>query len=171
VIQVELSNRQSNLDVDSKRLVEAARSVLVAENVQQATISLAVVDDETIHGLNRRFLSHDYPTDVLSFLSNDEVDHLEGEIIVSADTAVRSAVEYQWPAMHELMLYVIHGTLHLTGYNDRTLEERRKMRELESLHLTQLGITPPRDHVFVEQQPGETHSAEAIGSRGGADTS
>ena len=51
---------------------------------------MAVVDDPTIHDLNRRFLDHDEPTDVLSFMLDDEGGRLEGDVIVSADTAART---------------------------------------------------------------------------------
>jgi probable rRNA maturation factor len=160
VIKVELSNQQSRLDIDSAGLIKAARSVLEAEGKSQASISLAVVDDKTIHALNKRFLSHDYATDVLSFLSSEDDDHLEGEVIVSADTAISSAADYDWPPMHELILYVLHGVLHLAGHDDQTSEDRLRMRELESQHLRALGISPPRDHLMVQQYPSDAHPVE-----------
>jgi probable rRNA maturation factor len=171
VIKVELSNQQSRLDIDSAGLIKAARSVLEAEGKSQASISLAVVDDKTIHALNKRFLSHDYATDVLSFLSSEDDDQLEGEVIVSADTAISSAADYDWPPMHELILYVLHGVLHLAGHDDQTSEDRLRMRELESQHLRALGISPPHDHVMTGQHPSDGHSVgEANTTRGGADT-
>lgn len=171
MIKVELSNQQSRLDIDSAGLIKAARSVLDAERKLHASISLAVVDDKTIHDLNKRFLSHDYATDVLSFLSSVEDDHLEGEVIVSADTAISSAADYDWPPMHELILYILHGVLHLAGYDDHTSEDRLRMRELESQHLRALGISPPRDHVMTGQHPSDGHSVgEANTTLGGADT-
>lgn len=138
--------------------------MLEAEGVSRADVSLAVVDDETIHDLNRRFLSHDYATDVLSFLFEQTGDYLEGEVVVSADTAIRSAADYDWPALHELLLYVVHGTLHLAGYDDQTIEDRQEMRRLEGKHLNALGITLPRNHLKVEppdhsQPTGRSKSA------------
>lgn len=159
-----MSNRQSHLDLDSELLAEAVRSVLKAEGFTHATISLAVVDDKTIHGLNRQFLSHDYPTDVLSFLLSDEDGCVEGEVVVSAETAISSALDYDWPVLNELALYVIHGTLHLAGYDDHNWEDRRTMREQESRHLRKLGMTPPRGHAVVEQAVDDPQTVE------GADT-
>jgi probable rRNA maturation factor len=112
--------------------------------VRSARLSLAVVDDGTIHELNRRFLKHDYPTDVLSFLLERDGDRLEGEVIVSADTAKRVSAEYDWPAADELLLYVIHGTLHLVGHNDTSPSDRAAMRGEERRYLVQFGLDPPK---------------------------
>ena len=89
-------------------------------NFDSARLSLAVVDDPTIHELNRRHLNHDWPTDVLSFVLEERDGHLEGEVILSADTAAAAATEVGWPAAAEQLLYVIHGMLHLVGYRDKT---------------------------------------------------
>ena len=62
-----------------------------------------------IHELNRRYLNHDWPTDVLSFTLDDDDDGLAGEIIVSADTATVAAERYGWKMADEILLYVIHG--------------------------------------------------------------
>ena len=67
------------------------------------------MDDRTIQQLNRQYLDHDEPTDVLSFLLEREAERLEGEIVVSRDTAACSAPAYGWTPADELLLYVIHG--------------------------------------------------------------
>src|SRR5215470_13149826 len=117
--QIALSNQQSRHPVDEAQLTEAASAVLRDSMFSSAAISLAVVDDETIHELNRRHLEHDWPTDVLSFVLEDDGDHLEGEVILSADTAATAADELGNLAAEEQLLYVIHGMLHLVGYNDK----------------------------------------------------
>ena len=68
-------------------------------------------------------LNHDWPTDVLSFVLEDDDGHLEGEVIISADTAAAAAAELGWPPAAEQLLYVIHGMLHLVGYRDKTPDE------------------------------------------------
>ena len=78
------------------------------------------MDDETIHELNRRLLDHDWPTDVLSFVLEDDGDHLEGEVILSADTAGDGRRRTRQLAAEEQLLYVIHGMLHLVGYDDKS---------------------------------------------------
>jgi probable rRNA maturation factor len=100
------------------------------------------VDDATIRPINARHLGHDYATDVLSFLLERTGDRLEGEVIVSAETAHRDAPRYHWTPADELLLYVIHGTLHLVGYDDLEPELKRRMRTQERLHLKEFGLIP-----------------------------
>lgn len=142
MISVEINNRHpsGDLDVRLERLQDAAMAVLEGEGVLAARLSLAIVDDATSHDLNRRFLEHDYPTDVLSFPLEEGPDLLEGEIVVSADQAARVGADYGWSAEAELMLYVIHGVLHLTGYDDHSEHDRRRMRQREQHYLKQLGL-------------------------------
>jgi probable rRNA maturation factor len=105
-------------------------------------VSIAVVDNAEIHALNRRHLQHDYPTDVLSFLLEETGERLEGEIVASAQTAAAQAARYGWSAEDELLLYVIHGALHLVGYDDQTPEAQERMRRRESQLLAHFGLTP-----------------------------
>lgn len=139
MIAIEISNRQTVLDIDGERLRSAVAAVLPEEGITTAAINIAIVDDPTIHDLNRRFLNHDEPTDVLSFLL-DDTDGIEGDVIVSAETAIRSAARYDWPPADELLLYVIHGTLHLVGYDDLDDASRAEMRSRERYYLAALGL-------------------------------
>ncbi len=142
VIRVEVSNEQTALAVDVELFRRAVQVVLAGEGIGVATVSLAVVDDPTMRALNRRYLNHDYDTDVLSFLLDDVDGALDGEVIVSADTAMRRAAEYSWSAADEMLLYVIHGTLHLTGCDDHAEADRANMRRKEMGYLTALGRDP-----------------------------
>lgn len=141
MIRVELANQQSRFPIDKKRLRDAVRAVLAEEGHTDAEISLAVVDDPTIHDVNRRFLQHDYPTDVISFRFSEEDEPLAGEVIVSADTAARCAIDYGWSTSDELLLYVIHGTLHIAGYDDHEPDDLAAMRAQERAHLARFGLT------------------------------
>ena len=142
MLTVEINNDQALLAVDEERLRQAVDNVLLAGGIATAEVSVAIVDDATMHSLNAQFLDHDYPTDVLSFLLERSGDRLEGEIIASADTATRNAQQYGWPAADELLLYVIHGTLHLVGYDDTTDELEGVMRRAEAEHLGRFGLEP-----------------------------
>ena len=143
MLRVAISDRQVRLKVDKKRLREAVRNVLSDAGYEQGEISVAIVDDPTIHELNRKYLNHDYPTDVLSFLLSDEGDEsIEGEVIVSADTAASMAEQYSWSADDELLLYVIHGTLHIAGYDDLEPELQQAMREQERIQLARFKLSP-----------------------------
>jgi probable rRNA maturation factor len=145
VFDIEVINRSSAVAVAAPRLEAAVTAVLQAEGVAAATVSVAVVDDATIRELNRRFLEHDYATDVLSFELERRGDYLEGEVVVSAETALRQASRYGWGEGDELLLYVIHGTLHLIGYDDLTRDDRVRMRAKEQRYLAALGCAPCHD--------------------------
>ena len=143
MIEIAIANEQESLEVSESRLKDAIRAIFADAKITQATVSIAIVDDATMHDLNRRFLEHDYPTDVLSFVLEQSEAMLDGEIIVSADYALRSAHEYRWSADDELLLYVIHGALHLVGYDDQDAESKSEMQERERHYLGKFNITPP----------------------------
>lgn len=139
---IEIANEQTAHSLEPARLKRAVRGVLESAGVRSAEISIAIVADERMHALNRQYLGHDYPTDVLSFvLDRDEsAGSLDGEIIVSADYAAREAARYGWTTDDELLLYVIHGCLHLVGLDDQTPAGRAAMRAAESEHLAAFGL-------------------------------
>jgi probable rRNA maturation factor len=139
-IRVEISNRQKLLAPRAARLRAAVRLVLADAGVHDAQISVALVDDATIAPLNVEFLAHEGPTDVLSFLLDRRDGYLEGEVIASAETALRQAPRFRNDPSAELLLYVIHGVLHLVGYDDATPADRRVMRRREQQYLTKMGI-------------------------------
>ena len=144
-VQIAVANEQTTLAVDETKVRAAIASVLQDSAYRSAHISVALVDDLTIHELNRQYLQHDYPTDVLSFMLDENETHLEGELVVSTDTAVRNAVEYGWSAENEMLLYLVHGALHLVGYLDKSPEECAAMHAAEVTHLTRLGVALPVD--------------------------
>jgi probable rRNA maturation factor len=145
MIKVAINNQQAAHKVDRARLKEGVKRVLQGEGIEHAVISIAVVDDPTMHDLNRRYLQHDYPTDVLSFLLEEDDDRLEGEIIISADYAVREAEQFAWSAQDEMLLYVIHGALHLAGYDDLGPELKAEMRTKERQYLAAFDLSPRYD--------------------------
>ncbi|QDU98143.1 rRNA maturation RNase YbeY [Lignipirellula cremea] len=142
-LELDCTNRQTRLPVEERPLLEGLRLVLHEAGVRTGAVSLAIVDDPAMHVLNREHLEHDYPTDVLSFLFDRQGEHLEGEIIVSVDTAQSSAADLQIPWAHELLLYVVHGALHLVGHDDHSPAERQAMRAAESHYLAALGVCLP----------------------------
>jgi len=138
-ITIEIANEQTHLPLDRRLMRRAVRTVLRDAGLRKARISVAVVDDETIARLNWQYLRHRGPADVLSFLL-DHSDGLEGEVIVGAQTALRAAPHYGWPPHDELLLYVIHGTLHLVGHDDTSPVLQAKMQNRETEVLEKLGI-------------------------------
>jgi probable rRNA maturation factor len=131
-IEVEISDTQGHCPVDRAALVRLVRDVLVKEGRRRASISIALVDQATIHALNRAHLGHDWPTDVISFpLSDAEDPVLAGELVVSAEMAVATAAELGVEPADELALYLVHGLLHLCGYDDSHESDAVVMRRRE----------------------------------------
>ena len=135
LITISITNRQKTLPVDRQRMRGAVRAILRDAGIAEAQISMAVVDDAAIAKLHEEFLGDPDPTDVLSFLLERSADVLEGEVVVSAETARTAAPRYGCTAEDELLRYVIHGTLHLVGYDDATPRKRAVMRKKEREYL------------------------------------
>lgn len=139
--QVKVATPQEIVAVDRGLMRSAARAVLAGEGIGPAGLSLAFVDDATSHRLNKQFLDHDEPTDVITFpLSNAGAKKLEGELVIGAEVARRVAAERSHDEQAELALYVIHGVLHLCGYDDKNPAAERKMRERERHYLAALNL-------------------------------
>lgn len=121
--------------VDRQRFVPRAKAAC-ARAVRAVGPKLPVVvvllDDRAIAALHRRFLGEAGPTDVITFR--------DGEICVSAETAAREARARGIPPLHELLLYVVHGALHLAGHGDATGAARARMRDAERRALRRLGL-------------------------------
>jgi probable rRNA maturation factor len=138
--KIAIASPQEIVPIDRKRLREAVRSVLEGEGIADADISLAFVDNETIHQLNKRYLNHDEPTDVLSFpLSEANARTLAGELVIGVEVARAQAAERKHDVQAELTLYVIHGLLHLCGFDDKSDQATAEMRARERHYLKQLG--------------------------------
>ena len=141
MIKVKIANQQEIVPIDFARFREVAQTVLTGEGVHEAKATLAFVDNPTIHRLNKQFLDHDEPTDVLSFpMSSPSARVLEGEIVVGVEVASSQATERGHDVTTEMSLYVIHGLLHLCGHDDHEPADIRRMRDAERKYLNQLGL-------------------------------
>jgi len=143
-IVVEVANEQSLLEVDEPPIRRAVTQILEDAGYRRGLVSVALVEDQTIARLHAEYLGHQGPTDVLSFLLEGGEGWLEGEVVASAERAVDVARLYGWPPEHELLLYAVHGTLHLVGYRDETPEQQAEMRRQEGLYLGRVGIEAGR---------------------------
>jgi probable rRNA maturation factor len=139
MIKISIASPQHHVRVERGHYRDAVRAVLEAEGIKSAEISLAFVDNATIHRLNRQFLGHDEPTDVLSFPLNQS-GRLEGELVIGVEVALAEAKSRGHDVQAELMLYIVHGLLHLCGYDDHTAHDARDMRSRERLYLDRLGL-------------------------------
>jgi probable rRNA maturation factor len=139
--RIEVADEQTVLPVAPRRLKQAVRRVLQGEGMTAAVVSIAVVDNAAIRQLNARYLGHDYATDALSFVLEAAEGRVEGQIVVSAETAAARAAEFHWGAEEELLLYVVHAALHLVGYDDTTPAAAARMRRREADYLAQMGVS------------------------------
>ncbi|SRR6266567_4374018 len=146
--RVSITCLQEPMRVDRVKLREIVRTVLGGEGKMESEISLVFVDNATIHRLNRRYLKHDEPTDVLTFpMSDPGSKKLVGELVIGVEVAWAEAANRGHDVQAELALYVIHGLLHLCGYDDRSRSAIRAMRERERHYLQAFwlpDITPER---------------------------
>ena len=139
--KVTIASPQEVVPLDRSRLRDVARAVLAGENIGDYEISLAFVDNPTIQRLNKQFLDHDEPTDVLSFpLSEPNAKKLAGELVIGAEVALEQAASRGHDVHVELALYVIHGLLHLCGYDDKNAQNTKSMRARERHYLAELGL-------------------------------
>ena len=127
--------------LDFPGLKSAAKTVLEGEGIPSAKVVLAFVSNPHIHRLNKQFLNHDEPTDVLTFpYSEPKSKKLEGEVVIGYEVAVENAADRKHDVGLELILYVIHGCLHLCGYDDTTSKAEREMRAKERQYLAALKL-------------------------------
>ena len=139
---------------------DALRALLThaaeAEGAQLRQLTVVLGERELVLRLNREYLGHDYPTDVLAFPFSDEEgageEGVEGEIYVDLDTAAERSAEFGATPAEEARRYALHGLLHLLGYRDKTDAGRRAMRACEDRYLAEAPHAPP------ENEDGETQA-------------
>ncbi len=139
---IEVVNRQRLARIDARRVATLANATLDAIGRSGANLTVAFVRDRVIKALNNKFRGSDRTTDVLSFpaldegkktsgphfIGSDSLQHT-GDIVVSTDTALKQAGDAGHSLAHEVDELVIHGVLHLCGYDHET--DRGKMNRLE----------------------------------------
>lgn len=153
-IEVTLATNGSNDHKSGIR--QAVETALRRHKVRGATINILIVDDLEMARLHKTHLGQEGPTDVLAFdLGDDPItEHgkieearalirmIEGEVVVSLDTARREASQRSHPVEAELALYAVHGTLHLLGYKDESEADAHRMHVEEDEILVEVGFGP-----------------------------
>jgi len=140
-MKIAIASPQESIPIDRKALRHVVQTVLEGEDVGDAEISLAFVDNATIHQLNKRYLNHDEPTDILTFpLSEPGARKLSGELVIGAEVALAQAQSRGHDVQTELALYVIHGILHLCGFDDKSAKDCEEMRRRERHYLAVLRL-------------------------------
>ena len=132
--------RQNDLAIDTKSVKPVVEQVLALENVTSDEVSVYFVSTEEICRLHEKFFDDPSPTDCISFpmdLKEDKGDHhILGEVFVCPRTAIDYVGGAEGEAYHETTLYLVHGLLHLMGYDD--VDNVEEMRAAEKSHLKNL---------------------------------
>jgi probable rRNA maturation factor len=139
-MKIRIANRQKRTKIDSRRIRGNVIRLLRLIGCAEKEISISFVDDEAIRLLNRQYLRLDKPTNVLSFsLEEGECGKINpgllGDVVISVDTALRDAKQGGFTLEEEILFLIIHGLLHLTGYEhvgtSRANALKMKKREKE----------------------------------------
>jgi len=140
-MEILIKNQQKIIKINQRKIREIVKKVLQHLRIDEKTeVSILFTDDKFIRSLNNKYRGIDKPTDVLSFSLQEgvvkspevESDKLLGDIIISAETAQKQADALNHSIEKELTVLLIHGLLHLTGYDHEKDKDYKIMREKES---------------------------------------
>lgn len=134
-MELVVENTHPARTVDVPALEALVRRVLEGEGVEAVYVAVVLTDHDEVLALNRAYLEHDYLTDVLSFPLHEPDAALEGEVYVDLDTAAERHAEFGASFEDEVRRYVVHGVLHLAGYDDATETDKAHMHALEDRYL------------------------------------
>ena len=136
-------------DESIKELEEIEKVIEFAlkyQSIDNAVFNIIIVDDETIHEINKTYRNKDSVTDVISFALEDDKTFIKtdyrilGDIYICLNKAKSQAIEYGHSFLRELSFLTIHGLLHLLGYDHMEKEEEKVMFELQEMILSEYGI-------------------------------
>ena len=127
---------ETNETIDIKDIETLLNNTVKFLSIEEAIFNVIIVNDEKIHEINREYRNVDRPTDVISFALEDDKTmtsevRILGDIYVSIDTARRQAYEYYNTEKEELRFLIIHGLLHLLGYDHMNESDEKEMMSLE----------------------------------------
>ncbi len=111
-------------------------SVIEKEGYQTGTIQFIFIDDDELLELNRTYLEHNTLTDIITFNYNAELGGISGDIFISYERIIENAERYNVSTRNELMRVMVHGVLHLLGYDDHDVASKEMMRSREDYYLS-----------------------------------
>ncbi|MCF7886828.1 MAG: rRNA maturation RNase YbeY [Candidatus Omnitrophica bacterium] len=127
---MEISNRQKIKRIDMQRVRKYLNQIFSYLMMEEKKASFVFCDNQFIAELNCNYFRKNTATDVISFPLADDIEpNYLGEVVVSVEEAVLTAKELQLNWQKELLLYIIHGILHLIGFKDKTSKQRKEMEQ------------------------------------------
>ena len=126
-----------SIPIHEKILLLHLNSLIKNELRKTGDISVVFCSDEYLLEMNKEYLNHDYYTDIITF-DYVEGETISGDLFISLDRVRENAKKFEISFLRELYRVVFHGTLHLVGYNDKSEEEQRIMRQKENYYLSEV---------------------------------
>lgn len=133
-INVTITNASGIKYLPLKKISSTVERVCSGEKIKAAEISVIILNSNDIKTINKKYLNHNYITDVIAFSLSD--DTIDAEIYICAEQAQKQAREYKVSTTNELMRLAAHGTLHVVGYDDVEDEDRAEMHLLENKYIS-----------------------------------
>lgn len=147
-MKVIIKNFQKKIPINPRSIRKAVLNTLSLEGIKKSgEITICFTNDKQIRELNLMYRGQYNPTDVISFDISENNKEILADIAVSADTAIRNARIFKTTHLYELYLYVIHGLLHLLGYNDNNKRNRLIMHKKEQSLLKILNLSLRTQHL------------------------
>jgi probable rRNA maturation factor len=112
------------------------RKVIKAENQRLGQVNYIFCSDEFLLGINRQYLRHNTLTDIVTFDNSEQTGLIEGDIFISVDRVTENAVKFKVTFQEELHRVIVHGVLHLMGYQDKSPSKKTEMRKKEDSYLS-----------------------------------
>jgi probable rRNA maturation factor len=139
VITITIKNLQKKIPVQVRKIRKTVSEVISAEGLaKKGEVNVSFITDGRIKRLNSRFHGRETATDVLAFDLSRSQEELVADIYISADRALKNSRIFSSYPERELLLYVIHGLLHLAGYGDHKAGDIKAMRSKEDFYLSKI---------------------------------
>ena len=139
MINVQIETDQKLAKFKEKHIFKLVSVVMKSENIKSAEILLIFTTDNILMELKKKYFNQEHYTDVIAFrLNNYNEDKVEGEIYISVPRVRENAKQYNQAFNKELSRIIIHGSLHLLNYKDKTPQEKIKMTEKEDYFLNKI---------------------------------
>ena len=139
MINVQIETDQKLVKLKEKSILKLVSVVMKSEDIKTAEILLIFTTDNVLMELKKKYFNQEHFTDVIAFRLNDyDEDKVEGEIYISVPQVSKNAKQYNQAFNKELSRIIIHGSLHLLNYKDKTPQEKIKMTEKEDYFLNKI---------------------------------